>query len=458
MLSLLDVGDMITQGTFNDVLVQQHVSRHQPGGLDPLQTSIPIDITNFTDTEGSSSFFARSDHQHSHGFLVGDNLHSVSTISSPGFMSAQDKIFMNSATSLAVVNTLVVRDSLGSDAFGYAAIEIGNLSTIVKSSSNIVSNYNIILPTTDGSTNLILSSYGNSESFWGSSPFSSLTLESGDLIVRNSTNLETLQVPQNSVFDGANLQYVLTSNANLFPSWVIPTLNPFYGFTELTDFTGSNAPFAETNWRTNATINTLISDDLPTSNTFYPIGCVSLSVNANAARILMTKGSTNQTTNTMSFTTDSSVFFETAVSVDNFNLAAGDVIICELGFSNARSVGVVGTEITAFRFPTTAATGTNVPIQFITTSAGSTTTGNLGTILAFTWTKLKFIVYGRTQLQAYINDVLVYTMNPLTNFPASTTRLSPYVLIRRTGSTNPTRTCVVDYIHWGQFFANGRYP
>jgi hypothetical protein len=64
------------------------------------------------------------------------------------------------------------------------------------------------------------------------------------------------------------------------------------------------------------------------------------------------------------------------------------------------------------------------------------------------------VVYGLTQLMAYINDTLVYTQNPLTNFP-STTRLSPYMNIRRAGAVN--KSAVIDYFHWGQFFQNGRY-
>jgi hypothetical protein len=445
-------------GFFNGVNVESHSSRHQPGGQDPLLTSTSINVGNIVNSEGSSTFFARSDHQHAHSSLIGNNLHVVATNNSDGFLSAPDKTLFDTSTDLAVSNTLAKRNASDASVAVGNNLQLANLSlnlqTNLNVSPNIVSNYNIVLPIDSGSSNQFLLTQSNGDTFWSNSIYPTLTLR-GDMLVRDSSNLINLSIPQPIVNDGANISYLLETNTNLFPTWTIPPFNPFYGYSEITDFTGSSGSFAETNWRTNATTNTVIDDSGPKANIGNPIGSVSISVNFNAARAMISKGTTN--TQTLTFTSNGTVYFESAVNTDVFNSGVGSTVICEVGISNCRTVGIVATDLVGFRFPGSIGSGTTSPLQFITTRAGVSTTFNMGSIPGNTWVKLSYVVYGRTELRAYINDVLTYTLNPLTNFPDDTTWVSPYVLIRRVGSVGGNLAVTVDYIKWGKFYLNGRY-
>lgn len=450
-LTLNSNSNISISGLYNGVNVENHKTRHQPGGVDQVLTSTPITIGNLTNTEGSSSFFTRSDHVHAHGSLDGGNLHTTATNTSVGFMGSVDKQLFNTATDVAVTNTLVKRNATdASDSFG-DHIQISNMRISV--SSNISSNYNIVLPIDSGAANQILLSQSNGDTFWSNSIYPNLT-QRGDMIVNNST-LTNLSIPQQTINAGANFGYLLQTNTNLFPTWTIPPFNPNNGYMEITDFTGSSGSFAETNWRTNATTNTVIDDSGPKANIGNPIGCVSISVNSNAARAMISKGTTS--TQTLTFTSNATVYFESAVNTDVFNTSVGSTIVCEVGISNCKTVGVVATDLVGFRFPGSIGTGTTSPLQFLTMRAGVSTTFNMGSIPGNTWVKLSYVVYGRTELRAYINDVLTYTLNPLTNFPDDTTWLSPYVLIRRVGNVGGNLAITVDYIKWGKFYANGRY-
>lgn len=447
-----------TNGLYNQVNVESHASRHQPGGLDPLLTSTAVNIGNLVNSVGSSTFFARSDHQHAHSSLTGDNLHVTVNNSVDGFMSSTDKALLDTSTDLAVANTLARRNATDSSiAFG-SHVQLANLSlnrhTNLAVSPSIASNFSIVLPVDTGTSNQILLTQSNGDTFWSNSIYPNLT-QSGDMIVRNSSTLTNLSIPQPIINAGANIPYLLETNANLFPTWTIPPFNPYYGYAEITDFTGSSGSFAETNWRTNQSANSVIDDSLPKANVMNPIGCVSLSVNFNGARAMISHGTTS--TQTMTFSSNATVYFETAVNTDVFNSAVGSTIVCEVGISNCRTIGVVATDLVGFRFPGSIGTGTTSPLQFITMRAGVSTTFNMGSIAGNTWAKLSYVVYGRTELRAYINDVLTYTLNPLTNFPDDTTWLSPYVLIRRVNSVGGNLAITVDYIQWAKFYANGRY-
>lgn len=441
-------------GNYNGVRIQSHASRHQPGGADPILTATGINITDFTNSEGVSTFLARSDHQHAHGSLGGGNLHAVATTNSNGFMSFTDKILLDGGTSLAIANTLVKRSETDASVSFGDHIELVNISsnrsTNLKVSPNIVANYDFVLPPNAGNINQSLSSRGtNGETFWQTLNPTELY---GDMIVQGRTDLEALRIPQPTISAGANIQYVLRANSESFPTWTIPPFNPLTCYVEVTDFTGAASPFSETNWRSSATASTVISDALPLVNTGRPIGCVSLALNATATSILLTKAGSNA--NTLTFSNNSTVFFESAV---NTNLLNGDIGTCvlELGFSNAIVSTAAPLQYVGFQFPSTG-TGALSPLNFVNSAGGAVTTFNLPDTTADTWYRLKFIVYGQTQLMAYINDALVYTQNPLTNFPSESTLLSPYIRFSRTGVTN--RTAFIDYVHWGKFLTTaGRF-
>lgn len=450
--------NITTNAAFNGVFVQSHASRHQPGGADPLPTASAVDVVNFTNSVGSATSFARSDHQHAHSSLTGANLHAVANSTTNGFMSSTDKILFSNATTLATPNTLALRDPTdASTAFGNIVISnsSANKTQSLNVNTSITGNYTIILPIDSGTTNQVLLNQANSQSYWSNSPYPTLS-QTGDMIAMGNSGLQALSVPQPPVSAGANINYLLESNTLTHPTWTLPPFNVKTGYVELTDFTGSTAPFGETNWRTSVTTSTVVADNLPAANIGNPIGCVSLSVNVTGATILLTKGTANGT-NTMSFAANSTVFFEVATSTENFNATAGSTIIYDLGFGNPRAFNVPATQFVMFRYPGATGSGTTSPLQFLTSNSVGTTTANLGNIAANTWVKLKFIVYGQTRLDAYINDVLTYTQTPLSNFPAETTRLSPFINLRRAGSVN--KNAIVDYVHWGQFFnSSGRFP
>lgn len=441
-------------GTYNGVTIQAHASRHQPGGADPIPTATAISITEFTNSEGVSTSLARSDHQHAHGALGGGNLHAVATTSSNGFMSSTDKVILDNATDQAVANTLVKRNATDASIAVGDHVDLVNTSTNRRTrlqiSPNIAANYSFVFPTSSGTLNQSLASTGSGSTFW-------LTLNPtttyGDMIVQGSNNLQALSVPQPPITPNANIQYVLSANASLFPTWVIPPFAPATSFVEVTDFTGAVVPFSETNWRSSNTASTAITDAVPTANIGNPIGCVSLSLNANTTSILLSKSSTSNT-NTMTFASNSTVYFESAVNTDLLNANVGTVTL-EMGFSNALTSNVAPTQYVAFQFPSTGVLSTS-PLNFVNSNGGGTTTFSLGETNPNTWYRLRFIVYGQTQLMAYINDSLVYTQNPLTNFPSESTFLSPYIRFARNGANN--RTAVFDYVHWGKFLtSSGRY-
>lgn len=92
----LDMGgnDIINIDTLNGVSIENHGSRHLPGGADALTTDAPDTNLNgnTTNAEGNNNSFARSNHTHAI-----DN----ATITVAGFMSASDKSKLDGIEPLA---------------------------------------------------------------------------------------------------------------------------------------------------------------------------------------------------------------------------------------------------------------------------------------------------------------------------------------------------------------------
>ena len=57
-------GKIVITGTVNDVTVEDHNARHQPGGDDALDTAAPTIGIGASNSEGIATTFARSDHNH----------------------------------------------------------------------------------------------------------------------------------------------------------------------------------------------------------------------------------------------------------------------------------------------------------------------------------------------------------------------------------------------------------
>lgn len=63
-----------------------------------IPTAAPVAISSALNIQGSASTFSRSDHVHAHGNLIGGTLHAVATTILAGFMSAADKVRLDSIT------------------------------------------------------------------------------------------------------------------------------------------------------------------------------------------------------------------------------------------------------------------------------------------------------------------------------------------------------------------------
>lgn len=72
-----------------------HGTRHNPGGADALSIGTPADITDTTNSTGSSNDVPRGNHTHAHGNRGGGSLHAAATTSVNGFMSSADKTILD---------------------------------------------------------------------------------------------------------------------------------------------------------------------------------------------------------------------------------------------------------------------------------------------------------------------------------------------------------------------------
>jgi hypothetical protein len=81
-------------GYINGVIIENHSSRHEFNGSDPLDPGLYDDIKNISDNitlPGTSNKIPRADHVHEHGDRIGETLHAGATESISGFMSSSDK-------------------------------------------------------------------------------------------------------------------------------------------------------------------------------------------------------------------------------------------------------------------------------------------------------------------------------------------------------------------------------
>ena len=120
---------VINSGLINGINIGSHASRHVPGGLDPLPTFSAIEISDSSVSEGGSSFFARSDHVHSHGARGGGNLHALATTTTAGFLSPSEKTLLQN---VGTANGLALLNSVGS--INFSQIPVGNVVGITANS------------------------------------------------------------------------------------------------------------------------------------------------------------------------------------------------------------------------------------------------------------------------------------------------------------------------------------
>lgn len=147
-------------GLVNGVDTAAHAARHQPGGADAIATAAPIANLNYasTNTEGTATSLARSDHSHAldvgtpvqigtsnnagasnagvradhvhaHGNQTVGTLHAAVTTTVNGFMSAADKVKLDAATNANTASTLVMRDASGNFAAGTITANLSGNAT-----------------------------------------------------------------------------------------------------------------------------------------------------------------------------------------------------------------------------------------------------------------------------------------------------------------------------------------
>ncbi len=74
----MGANSIVNVNLVDGVDVSAHASRHVPNGLDPLPTGIPVAL-GLNNSVGVQNLFARSDHIHAHGNLIGGSLHALAT-------------------------------------------------------------------------------------------------------------------------------------------------------------------------------------------------------------------------------------------------------------------------------------------------------------------------------------------------------------------------------------------
>jgi len=106
VLASVDASGNFTGGTYNNVTVAGHASRHQPGGADAIPTATAVSIGT-ANSAGTSTSLARADHVHNHGAQTDGTLHAaVVAGGTSGFMTGADKTKLDGIASGATATPL----------------------------------------------------------------------------------------------------------------------------------------------------------------------------------------------------------------------------------------------------------------------------------------------------------------------------------------------------------------
>ena len=190
LVGTLDLGtnNITNGGSVNSVMVQGHSARHAPLGADALPTAAPVTIST-SNSPGIQNSFARSDHVHAHGDLGGGALHAVATTTVAGFMSAADKVIVDSMDPALFV------EKTGSTMTG--SLVMGNQTSIqlreltvsgtdsvsMRAPAALASGYTLTLPTTAGTNGYLLSTDGAGNLSWSNiSPAAGYIVNGGNTL------------------------------------------------------------------------------------------------------------------------------------------------------------------------------------------------------------------------------------------------------------------------------------
>lgn len=92
----LNNNQITNSGLINGVNITAHASRHLPNGSDPISTGGTPTTIGTSNSVGIANAYSRSDHGHDHGNQTNGSHHAVVTTSVNGFMSAADKVILDS--------------------------------------------------------------------------------------------------------------------------------------------------------------------------------------------------------------------------------------------------------------------------------------------------------------------------------------------------------------------------
>ena len=153
-------------GTYNEVTVEGHVSRHLPHGDDPLPVGDPVQIGTSNDT-GMAASYALSDHVHAHGVQNNPTLHALANGTTHGFLSNTLFTTLNTATDSAESNTLVKRNATSN--IGLRSVDLHNSTgsgTVTLGVQESTETYILKFPVVAGELGEVLATDGSGVTSW----------------------------------------------------------------------------------------------------------------------------------------------------------------------------------------------------------------------------------------------------------------------------------------------------
>ena len=147
-------------GTYNEVTVEGHGSRHLPHGDDPLPVGGPVEIGTVNGT-GTAASYALSDHVHAHGVQNNPTLHALANDATHGFLSNTLFTTLNNATPLNTPSTLVKRNATSN--IGLCSVDLYTTTgshTVTLGVQESTGTYTLKFPVAAGELGEVLASNG----------------------------------------------------------------------------------------------------------------------------------------------------------------------------------------------------------------------------------------------------------------------------------------------------------
>lgn len=191
-------------GTVDGVDVSNHAARHHAGGADPLGTGTPSFITDSVNSVGVGPGYSLQDHAHAHGSRGGGTQHAEATTLLAGFLSAADKVRVNSIESLADGRIALQKGAPS----GIAPLDAGSLIPAIYLPSfvdDVLEYANVAAFPVTGETGKIYVALDTNKTYrWSGSVYVEISASPGttDALVEGVVNLYYTLARFNSAFAG----------------------------------------------------------------------------------------------------------------------------------------------------------------------------------------------------------------------------------------------------------------